>query len=220
MRRFLFPLVFGLAGCAVLIALGLWQLRRLEWKDALIAEIATRMAAAPGPLPQEADPEEDRFRPVVFEGSIAGLPLTVLVSAPVIGPAFRVIAPVRTTDERRVLVDLGVVPAEAPIPHLPETVLRIEGHLHWPQERDFFTPDPEGDLWFVRDVDSMSATVGTERLMVVADAVAPELPVTPWPLEIAGISNDHLEYAITWFGLAVAWAGMAVLMVVRRRREP
>ena len=95
MRRLLFPLFLGLAGCAVLIALGLWQLRRLDWKEGLIAEIETRLADEPRPLPEPADPEADRFRPVLVEGEVVGQPLTVLVSAPGIGPAFRLVAPLR-----------------------------------------------------------------------------------------------------------------------------
>ncbi len=72
LKRIWFPVVMGIAGCAVLIALGTWQLRRLEWKEAILAEIDARIVAAPVELPETVDPEADRYLPVTVTGCWAG----------------------------------------------------------------------------------------------------------------------------------------------------
>ena len=100
---------------------------------------------------------------------------------------------------------------------------RITGNLHWPQERDRFTPEPDAasGLWFARDVPQMAAALGTEPVLVVARAVEPaDGAFTPLPVDTAGIPNDHLGYALTWFSLAAAWAGMTLLLLWRIRRRP
>jgi surfeit locus 1 family protein len=79
MRRLLFLLTFGLTGFAILIALGSWQLRRMAWKDELIARINREISAAPVALPAAPDPVGDKYLPVAVTGSILAGELHVLV---------------------------------------------------------------------------------------------------------------------------------------------
>lgn len=74
-------------------------------------------------------------------------------------------------------------------------------------------------LWFARDVPALAGALGTEPVMVVAREVAGEAQgVVPVPVDASAIPNDHRQYAITWFSLAVVWAGMTVFFLWRIRR--
>lgn len=217
LKRIWFPVVMGIAGCAVLIALGTWQLRRLEWKEAILAEIDARIAAAPVELPAEVNPEADRYLPVTVTGVLGGQELHVLTSVKDVGPGYRVIS-VLTTGDRRVMVDLGFLPeAEKDLSRMAEGVT-VTGNLHWPQETDRWTPAPDAarGIWFARDVGAMAEALGTEPVLVVArDVSGADLGVTVLPIDSAGIPNDHLNYAITWFSLAAVWAVMAGALIWR-----
>ena len=217
-RRLVGALVIGLVGTAALLALGMWQLHRLEWKRGVLAEIEARIAAAPVALPSDPDPEAHRFLPVEVRGDILPQELRVMTTSDG-GPAFRIVSPFRTAG-RTLLLDRGTVPAGAAVPPPPEGEVAVAGNLHWPDEADAFTPPPDPDegLWYARDVPSMAAELGTEPLMIVAREV-PGDPVSPRPIGTSGIPNDHLEYAITWFSLAAVWAGMTLSLVWRIRRR-
>jgi surfeit locus 1 family protein len=218
--RVAIPLIFGLLGCAVLVSLGVWQVQRMGWKAGVIAEIEGRIDAAPVPLPSEAGPE-DRFTPVTVEGTVDGAPLRVLGAWRDGGTGYRIVAPLAAGD-RRIMVDLGVAPLQGEVA-LPEGRLAITGNLDWPDDVGPGTPAPDGDVWFGRDVAPMAAALGTEPLMVVARDVIPavDAPTGPRPVPVGvdGIPNNHLGYAVQWFGLALVWAGMTAFYLWRIRRR-
>ncbi len=219
LRRIWFPVLMGVVGVAVLLALGTWQLRRLEWKNGIVAEINFRIGAAPVGLPAAPSPEADPYLPVTVTGALGGEEARVLTSQAGEGPGYRVVS-VLTTGDRRVLVDLGFVPeAEADAPRAAGSVA-VAGNLHWPDETDSFTPAPDlgRNIWFARDVPRMAEALGTEPVLVVARSVEPPLGTTPVPVDASSIRNDHWEYAVTWFSLAAVWAGMSALLVRRSAR--
>ncbi len=222
MRRMFWPLVFGLGGLAILLALGFWQLDRLEWKRGILAEIEDRIAGDPAPLPLDPQPDRDRYLPVAVVGHYLPGEIHVLIGRRLVGAGYRIIAPFETESGRRVLIDRGFVRAadkSAPRPPRGETS-RVTGNLHWPQERDSFTPDADlsENVWFAREVDAMARNLGTEPLLIVArDATGDG--IEPLPVGTEGIPNDHLQYALTWFGIAVLWAGMTGLLLWRIRRR-
>ncbi|WP_103333864.1 SURF1 family protein [Pseudotabrizicola formosa] len=218
-RRMILPLLFGLIGAAVLAGLGLWQLDRLAWKEAALADISARIVAEPVPLPAAPRPEADRYLPVTATGRYTGESLDVLVSRREIGAGVRVIA-VFETAGRRVLVDRGFVrEADRAAPRGADAAM-VTGNLHWPDEVDSFTPTPDAStgLWFARDVPAMAAALGSEPLLIVARATtAPG--IEPMPVDISGIPNNHLGYAVQWFGLALVWLGMTAYLLWRIRRR-
>lgn len=219
-RRMIAPLLFGVVGVAILVALGTWQLQRLEWKRGILEGIAARMAAAPVAVPP--DPREDAhaYLRVREAGTLLPGELHVYGSAPPRGVGYRVIAPMALADGRRILIDRGFVPIGEKDAARPAGPLTVEGMLVWPDETDGFTspPDREKNVWFARDVGLMAAALGTEPvLLVVAASDAADGPI-PLPVGV-NIRNDHLQYAVTWFGLAAVWAMMTVYLLWRIKRR-
>lgn len=222
MRRYVFPLLLGLIGCAILVSLGVWQIERLHWKQAMLAAIEARIGADPQELPPEGtDTRALKYTPVRLMGATTGAEIRVLSGEKGTGPGFEVIAAFETGDGRHVLLDRGFIAEERAGDPRPATAMIVTGNLHWPEETDAYTPAPDAKtgIWFARDVPAMAAALGTEPVLVVARTVQGDAQgVMPRPLGTEGIPNDHLEYAITWFLLAIVWAGMTAFLLWRIRR--
>lgn len=220
MKRLIFPLLLGLVGGALLISLGLWQLNRLSWKEAILADIDARILAAPVGVPASPDPQSDRYLPVRAEGRFTGEFLDVLVSRKEIGAGVRMIEAFELTDGRRILVDRGFIrDAERGQPR-ESGAGEVIGNLHWPEEVDGYTPAPDAKtgLWFARDLPAMAAKLRTEPVLIVA-RMPTSAQIEPMAVDNSGIPNDHLGYAIQWFGLAIVWLGMTAYLLWRIRRR-
>ena len=219
MTRLIFPLLLGIIGVAVLLGLGIWQVQQLERKATTIAAIDARISDAPEALPALPDPVADKYLAVQAHGALTGQELHVLTSQEA-GPGYRVIA-VFETGGRRVMADLGFVGLDARDTLRTAPDLTIRGHLQWPDESDRWTPAPEADLWFARDVPAMAAALGTEPvLIIVAEMSPPVAGLTLLPIDTGDIPNDHLGYAVTWFSLAIVWAIMSGFFIFRMGRRP
>ncbi len=206
MRRIIPPLIFGFAGAALLIWLGVWQLQRLTWKEEVLANIEARISAPPVALPEQPDPVRDKYLPVRASGTVRP-GLRVLASVKNLGPGYRMIS-ILDMGGRQVLLDRGFLRLEKPSNLTDEQKITVTGNLHWPDEVDGFTPDPDlkTGLWFARDVSAMAAALGTEPVLIIARKIdGGPFATTPLPVGIEGIPNDHLNYAITWFSLAAVW---------------
>jgi surfeit locus 1 family protein len=223
-RSLVIPGLVALAALATLVALGTWQLERKAWKEALIATLNARLAAAPADLPPATtwgrlDRDADEFRRVTFAAELlhgqealvytAGSSLRSDVS----GPGYWVFTPARRVDGSVVMVNRGFVPEGRKDPasradgQVGGTV-QIVGAMRWPEARGLFTPadDPQRNRWFVRDHLAIAAAKGV-------GAAAPffvdqEAPVPPGGLPQPGkltpkLPNNHLQYALTWYGLAI-----------------
>lgn len=219
-RRMIAPLLFGVVGVAILLSLGIWQVQRLAWKTAILDEIGTRLAAEAVAIPPAPDPAVDAYRRVMADGVIEPGELDVYTSNPPQGVGYRAIVPLRLADGRLVLLDRGFVPIEHKDDARLVGPIHVEGALVWPQETDFFTskPDQVKNIWFARDVPLMAKALGTLPVMLVTEVSDDPNGPTPMPLTV-NIPNDHLQYAITWFLLAVVWAGMTGYLLWRIKRR-
>ncbi len=217
-RKTIFALVLGLSGAGVLAGLGLWQVQRLAWKEAIITEAETMISADPVALPGTPDAATDRYRAVRVAGAFTGPEAHVLTSTREAGPGFLVIAAFRTTDERLILVDRGFVPEAAKSAPRPARQAEVTGNLNWPDDVAPATPpyDATRAIWYGRDVAGIAAALGTEPVLVIARSDTGD-GVLPRGVSTAGFRNDHLNYAITWFSLAVVWLGMTGLLLWRIR---
>jgi surfeit locus 1 family protein len=219
-RRMLAPLLFGVLGVAILVSLGVWQVQRLAWKTAILDRLEARLAAAPVAVPAAPDPATDQYLHVRADGAIEPGELHVYTTGPGGAVGYRVIAPLRLADGRRILLDRGFVPIAAKDAPRPPGPVAVEGALHWPQETDRWTspPDRDANIWFARDVPLMAAALATDPLLLVAgtsDDPAAPLPMPP----TVNIPNNHLGYAITWFGLALVWSVMTGYLLWRIKRR-
>ena len=223
MRRLIFPLLLGLVGCGVLIGLGVWQLQRLQWKEAKLAQIDAKMTATAVPLPARVAQKDDIYLPVTVQGRLLGPEALVLTGLNQAGPGYRVIAAFEVAGSaRKIMVDLGFVAEDNRDAVRPTAQMSVTGNLNWPAEKDSYTPEPElvHNIWFAREVERMANVLGTEQVLVVARKVDPAIPaISPLPVDTSSIPNDHKAYATTWFSLAFVWLGMTVLLVWRIRRQ-
>ncbi|WP_029354296.1 SURF1 family protein [Bosea sp. 117] len=233
LRSLILPGILALAGLAMLVGLGVWQLERLAWKQDLIAKVGERVHQAPVPVPAETGWDEvtfdkDEYRHVQVTGSFRH-DLEVQVYAVIeAGAGYWVITPLVTADGATILVNRGFVPLDRRAPASrpegqAEGVVTVTGLLRMPEEEGLFTPenDPAKDSWFTRDPVAIAAAKGILRVapfLVDADATAnpgglPQGGATP-----VTFPNRHLEYALTWFGLAATLLGVFVAFVVTRLR--
>ena len=222
-KRIIIALLFGLAGAGVLIWLGLWQLERLQWKNAMLVQIEARIGSAPVAIPEQPDKARNQFLPVVMTGRILTAEIHVLASVQKIGAGYRIISAFQMDDGRRLMLDRGFVAIAAKDAPRPEVGAEIIGNLHWPDEINSATPEPDlgAAIWFARDIPAMAKVLGTEPVLVVQRHSSEASPVSsPFPVTSSGIPNRHLEYVVTWFGLALVWLGMTAYLIWRIRREP
>lgn len=220
MRRLIFPILLGVVGLAVLCSLGVWQVQRMHWKNALLADINARIGGAAVAVPAQPDPEADRYRPVFAEGRFTGETLYVLSGQKDVGAGVRVVSVLQTTDGRRLLIDRGFLAEDQKAKPLSVTDARITGNLMWPQDADAYTPppDPKTGMWFARDAVAMAALLKTEPTFIVAREPTGD-GIEAMPVDTSAIPNDHWGYAITWFLLAAVWAVMTVALLWRIRRQ-
>ncbi|MGF1503388.1 MAG: SURF1 family protein [Paracoccaceae bacterium] len=213
------PLLLGIVGTAILVGLGAWQVQRLDWKETLIARIEGRLSADPTRIPDDPDPQTDAFLRVKADGHLAEGVLYRLITQRPYGPGYQVIGVVSTGD-RRILVDFGYIPDDRKGTVLPAagTPVDLTGALFWP-EPDAYAPAPDlaKDLVFSREVGPLADALGTEPVLVVAERHS----LGDWPKAAQighALPNNHLNYAITWFSLAVVWAVMSGLWFRQTRR--
>ena len=221
-KRMIFPIILGITGIAILLTLGTWQVKRMGWKNTILAQIEERIMATPIPLPAKPNPEFDNRLSVRVKVLIGFDEAHVLYSTKRGGPGFLVIAPALTKpDGRKVLIDMGYIPeAKKTTVRKPQEVT-IVGNILWPNEVDGYTPDPnmEKNIWFARDANKLAAHFDTESFLIVARTIElGDYGTTPQPIGL-NIPNDHLEYAITWFSLALVWFGMTLYLLYRIKQK-
>jgi surfeit locus 1 family protein len=253
--RLLWPTLAALAGLAVLIGLGTWQMERKRWKEDLLAKIAARVHADPivlFPPPvkskaggfaeilvQVADPAQFRdryeYKHVIVRGRFHHDKERYLYApSPEEGLGWHVYTPLQLEVGDVVWINRGWVPdaKKAPEARAEGQVagpVEVRGVVRFPAGKGFFTPenDVRHNLWYWPDVAALTAsafsggvqTAGSVPLVIEADAQ----PEPPGGLPRGGVTrlelpNRHLEYALTWYGLAATLVGVYLAFVISRLR--
>lgn len=225
-RRLAIPAVLALAAFCVLIGLGLWQLQRLAEKDRLIAAIDARRAAPPMALPAEAEwptlaPDAYEYRHVRFDGTFDRAAQALVFRPDGVGAArsqgagYLVMAPLRLASGAYVLVDRGYVPSDSrdQVAAPPAGTVTVTGLMRQPEPRNVFTPadDPSRGQWFTRDPAPIARHLGLARVAPFSIDADPTPRAAGWPAggqTVTAIPNNHLAYAMTWFGLAATLLGV------------
>jgi surfeit locus 1 family protein len=231
-QRRLLPLTLAaLAGFAVLIGLGTWQVERLHWKEGLIAERTAATSASPAALP----PTVEAARPIAFRRvQIKGVFLhdreipVHAIERRSGGAGYLVLTPLRLEDGAVVFVERGWVPTDKREAGTRAQANRagevsVEGLLRLAPagKPSWFVPanDPGRGEWFWIELPALARAAGVpEALPFYVEA---EATPNPGGLPLGGqantdLPNDHLQYAVTWYALAAA---LAVIYLVLLRRE-
>ncbi|BCJ91643.1 SURF1-like protein [Terrihabitans soli] len=230
-RSLFLPGFLTLLALIVLIGLGTWQMQRLHWKEDLLQRVTARIAAPAVPLPPAGWPTLDlkewEYRPVEVSGTFRhDLETRVYVlltepRGPLSGPGYFILTPLET-GEGRVLINRGFVPLEtASFPRL-EGLTVVKGLLRGPEDRNMFTPADESSerLFYARDPAPIATALGIPLAPFTIDAVE----TLPGGLPQAGetrvnFPNRHLEYALTWYGLAGALLAVFAAFAWSRMRR-
>ena len=234
MHRLLWPAAAAAIGIAVLVSLGVWQLQRLAWKQALIARVEVGLEAAPVPAPgpqdwAALDLVTSQYRRVVATGRFLA-DQEVFVNAtltapkgPLGGYGFFVMTPLETEGGWIVYVNRGFVPRDrkssaARRERMTAGDVTVVGLLRRPRRRAWFMPRDNRieNEWFSRDPILFAEAQGRATATVAPYLIdAPFDPALPGGLPQGGetivtFPNNHLQYALSWFGLALALAAVFV----------
>ena len=230
-RRAVWPvLLAALAGLAILLSLGVWQVNRLAWKNALLADMAASMAGPPAMLDLNtmanapAIAEMQKFK---LSGHYADVPPFRMIATLNGGPGWRLLHLFEADAGFRVIVDRGIAP-ENVLPPAPTGTVEVVGLVrHHMAGQGIFDPanDVTNNHWYWWDWASMLGTLppsatptGSFALTLLPDQPGSAGMFVEVPK--ASLANNHLGYAITWFGLAAVLAVMTVIFLASLARRP
>jgi surfeit locus 1 family protein len=221
--------IFSALGVAILLGLGFWQLERRVWKEELIARVAARTNAPPAAIPSESEwknvnAERDEYRRITARGAFRHdreVQVYTVVSEQkgrMAGPGYWVMTPLELNSGGVVIVNRGFVPldrrsAESRAAGQASGQTTVTGLLRMPEPATLFSPenDPARNAWYRRDPAEIARAQKLER--VAPFTIDADATPNPGGLPEGGrtrisFPNNHLQYAITWFGLALALAGV------------
>lgn len=213
------------------VALGTWQVYRLQWKLDLIQRVEARLAQEPVPIPASdgwasINAADNEYKRVAVRGHFLNDKEAHVVASTERGPGFWVLTPFVLTDGNVVIVNRGFVPGNRrEVSARPDGqiagetsvtgLLRLSEASSWILRRN----DPAHDRWYRRDPREIGEARGLSNVApFFIDADATPNP-GGWPLggmTRVQFSNSHLVYAVTWFALAVM-AALATAYVIREK---
>jgi surfeit locus 1 family protein len=231
-RGLFWPSFWAALGFLLLLGLGFWQIERLGWKEALIAQRNAALDAAPVAPPENLeDARALEFHPIHVSGRFLNddeMPVAAISRRGEAG--FHIITPFRLENGEVLLIDRGFVPvnlksSETRKAGLIEGDTTVTGLLRVPEHPGPFVPanDPARNTWYYVDIPAMAKSQGIENaLPFYLDADASPVP-GGYPVGAqteTDLPNNHLQYAITWFALAAGLIGVYIVFVRRRFKEP
>ena len=230
-------LALGAVVFLILIALGTWQVQRLHWKEELLHTIDQRMHAPPLPLAEVethfAATGDVDYVPVTATGTFLHSGERHFFTTWQGASGFDVLTPLALADGRFVFVNRGFVPydrkdaATRPQGQVAGTVT-VTGLARDPlaEKPSMLVPDndPARNIFYWKDLGLMAATAGLPAgAQVVPILIDADAAPNPGGLPVGGVTivdlpNNHLQYAVTWYGLAAALAGVLIAWLLRQRK--
>ncbi|KQV43651.1 MULTISPECIES: SURF1 family protein [unclassified Rhizobium] len=230
-------IVTVLVALAILLSLGTWQMQRLAWKEGLLAAIAERRAAPPvdiAEIDRMAKAGEDvDYRAMTATGIYANSKERHFFATYEGRTGYYIYTPLQLADGRFLLVNRGFVPFDS---KEPET--RKEGQLTGEQtvrglarselleKPSWVVPDNDiaKNIFYWKDHHAMAESVGLDSAQVVPFFLDADATPNPGGWPIGGVTqfdlpNNHLQYAMTWYGLALALVVISVVFVIKRRKN-
>jgi surfeit locus 1 family protein len=229
--------ILGLAVFACLLGLGTWQVQRLHWKESLLQEITDRHALPPVSLEdiltRVAKGEAVDYRPVTVTGTFDHAKERYFLATLNGDPGYHVYTPMTLPDGRILFVNRGFVPMEKADPATrqsgnPQATVTIMGLA---RDRLAAKPSslvPDNDLakniFFWKDLDAMAKSTGYDPSLVLPLFVDADATPNPGGFPVGAVTifdlpNNHLQYAVTWYGLAAALVLVAGVMLFKGRQS-
>lgn len=225
------PLVFCAFGVVLCMVLGAWQVQRLQWKEGILAHIASAQQMPPL---HEVKGAQDLYRNAQVAGHwVCDGAVYRFSGNTVYGKGYKLLRLLELKDGTRVMVDTGFT-TQAP-PHSPpagtaamckkpaasQRNATVQGMIRGPLYKRWLTPEtpPSGTLWLYEDVPAMAAAMGVSDKKLLPDVILEVTGIAePNVFPVPGdgkvvLRNDHLGYAITWFALALVSAGMGFVFI-------
>ena len=186
------PTILVLAAVAVMIGLGIWQLQRAKWKDALVARYA--QAETMPPVEYPTAPVRDEQLPLFRHAT---------------GICLRPVGQRAVAGENRA--------GEPGYVHIIDCATGAEGpgmsvEVGW-------SKDPNAKVnWSGGPVSGVIAPDRRMRMRLVAASSPPGLEASAAPA-LTAIPNNHRSYALQWFAFALIALIIYGLAVRKRLRE-
>lgn len=235
--RYIFTAAAVLAALAILLSLGTWQVQRLYWKEGLLADIAERRAAAAVPLSDieamAAGGGDIEYRTVTASGRYINNKERHFFATYRGRTGYYIYTPLQLDDGRYLFVNRGFVPYENKEPEM-----RKQGQLTGQQtitglaraklaaKPSFLVPDNDlaKNIFYWKDLDVMAQSVGLDQAKVIPFFVDADATPNPKGMPTGGVTevdlpNNHLQYALTWYGLAAVLVVIVTISILRARRE-
>ncbi len=234
-RSFLVLSVFCLGALTVLLGLGTWQLQRLNWKNDLISRTAAQARLAPQPLSavlkSAAEGTDIDYRRIQLSGVYQHNAEANFYSLQDGGPGWRIVTPLKTTDGQTVLVDRGFVPNDSRSPEKRQSgqiagSVDLIGTVRFEYApKGSFTPqnNPDKNSWYWFDRPALLKALGTPTSAPFVVQLEQNDHPGKWPEARAMtpyLSNRHLGYALTWFGLAIVLIAVYAALFIKERKAP
>lgn len=230
-KRPTFPWLLSLLALALmvlLISLGVWQVQRLSWKEGLIRSAEGASGQPVLTLDEALKLADPEFRRVVM--TCRGLALAPFVELQTIEQKQMGVRLISACDagEASLLVDRGFVAEEVkarpPVDAKDDMPVVVTGVLRRAPEPGAMTPKANGSHFYGRDLKAMGEALAVSKpvleLMVFAETQTnPEFTALVPSVPAVAFSNNHLGYALTWFGLAIALIVFYLVLLRRRLRK-
>lgn len=236
-RRLWFAAPLVLLALVLLLALGTWQVKRMYWKEGLLADIQQRTQAPPVPLADieklAASGGDIEYRTVQLSGTFDHTKEQHFFATFQGQTGYYIYTPLKLADDRTIFVNRGFVPYD-----MKEPATRKEGEVagnvsieglaraRLGSKPSSLLPDNDlaKNIYYWKDLTAMTSRAGLEPAQVLPFFVDANAAANPggWPkggVTLIDLPNNHLQYVITWYGLALALVIVVGFAYVRGLRK-
>ena len=224
-----FPLILTILAVVllgVLLALGVWQVQRMQWKEGLIASAEAAAGQPPLPLDEALKLDNPEFRRVILTcRGLSAAPFVELQSIENSDAGVRLVSTCAVEGGPTLLVDRGFVSAEIssrpPVNAADTMPVVITGVLRRSPAPSALTPPPAEGRFYGRDAEAMARALKVQGpvspfTVFATTSTNPDWAALKPSAPPAAFTNNHLGYALTWFGLAVALIAFYAVLLRRR----
>jgi surfeit locus 1 family protein len=221
------PLVSFVIALLILLSLSLWQVKRLVWKTNLIEQRVSNFEGKPKNLFDIKKPNENEFKKVFIEGQLLNnLEFFMPALSKNGNNGFHIIVPMEVEKKKLILFDTGWVPLAKKeknkrLNNLIKEKKIFTAVIRLPGRKGYFQPDNDNikNFWFFVEPKLMEETISMKlenRFYLEAVDNGPN----GYPLGNQTriyLRNNHLQYAITWFLIALSLIGVFIFASIRKK---